>query len=123
MSKVNGDSAVSLCWTAEGDELDELATRFGCDRWIVPPVRQGDVRGAISLSGIYLEPGNTPTRSRVSYAVQIDLKGWIPHFLANWVADGQAYNVWRARNYYRERKEKDEDLRRPERQETGQILT
>jgi len=59
------------------------------------------VRGIILTSGyVCKEITTNPPRTHVSYVAQFDLKGWIPAWGVNMIANNQAMNVYRLKKYF-----------------------
>jgi len=72
-------------------------TYISCGKSIVVsdcPDDKGHVRGEIFASGYVVQPnkGKEDKECTVSYVVQTDLKGMLPTWLVNWIAQSQAYN-------------------------------
>merc|ERR1712098_269895 len=63
----------------------------------VPTMRRA-VRAQVCISGYYTV-STGPGEFETTYIVQVDPKGWIPKWLVNNKAKGQAMNVGRARDY------------------------
>jgi len=63
---------------------------------------KGFVRGDIMTSGYLMEPGDEDpvNTTKLSYVVQVDIKGIVPTWITNLVAADQALNVARVINHF-----------------------
>jgi len=65
------------------------------------PIRDGVVRAVINDSGYVYKPlPEDPTKSLVQYVVNVDPKGWIPHWVVNATASDQGTNIQRLQEYF-----------------------